>query len=938
NANSNDTSLVNTDANDASVSPPGATTQLGSTYPGLTLTTGSKGSAAFAVATATPSQTLTFTASSAGQPTLTQTATLTSYTPAITSTVLAAAPAKSLYAGQTEYTTSNGTTGTPLVSLCTKDQNGNAFPNANSSNLNVSDSRSVTTGGVTVVTAPAVTVTPDPNNSGCFLLSHLASAGDFGSDTFNAFYNNNGVAGFQAGTSDVAAAPLVLKWATLSITKLDTQAQKGTNVTVGFKVLGADGSPFVGRKVTLTNTRNSTGGFTATQPTGSTAPTFVGNAGTVIATTDANGVASATVSDTVAEQVTVTATDNVPTATAADQIPTGQTATATIDFRPLPVTLVSLTQTGATVTKPGAGAAVAVTSTNVRPGDVATYTYHLADANVPGGTTTAPVLKNTSIALTLDHGFFTPDCTATNATEPYAACTFDPAIADGAPAGNLKSLGATRTMVSNATGDITFNVAIGRDAAFDAAGSILAKLTGVANGGTVTSANVLPFNTAGVTPINGGAIKLVGATAADKLTGDVQDQQSTSSGTGTRFVVHLTDQFGNLITLPASSVTLTTTGLGTLSSATSAGSFLSAPTVITADSNSTSTTGESTTVTGTWQAPVTTFKATTVVAPGPPPTSTTTFATVAGTPVSKTDAFTVNFYKVDLANLAYSFGNTPNQSSYPVNTAVTTSATVKDQKGNPVQGLCVQFLRSGPNDAAGNSQNGGSTGPCGQFTSTAGKAGTTYSSGTPGTATVTVIVTDGSGNELSRGVVNTVFVAGIPQTKIPTISISTTAINVGKSAIVTVHGTPGDSIQLYALTRPATSYQVVRTVTLPASGVYSTAITPRGNTRLFARSAAGDSGTVAVSVRPAMSLAGSVSGKTGTFTGTIVPGHGNVAVRLFTVKNGTITLVGTTRTAANGHYTYSRAFAAKGAVTFIAQTLSDGQNLSTQSNRVTVTF
>jgi hypothetical protein len=120
--------------------------------------------------------------------------------------------------------------------------------------------------------------------------------------------------------------------------------------------------------------------------------------------------------------------------------------------------------------------------------------------------------------------------------------------------------------------------------------------------------------------------------------------------------------------------------------------------------------------------------------------------------------------------------------------------------------------------------------------------------------------------------------------------------------------------------------------------VYSRSIAPRGNTRLFARSAAGDSGSVFVNVRPAMSLAGSVSGKTGTFTGTIVPGHGNVAVRIFTVKNGTITLVGTTRTRADGHYTYSRAFAAKGAVTFIAQTLSDGQNLSTQSNRVTVTF
>ncbi|MCU1601982.1 MAG: hypothetical protein JWO22_2691, partial [Frankiales bacterium] len=155
---------------------------------------------------------------------------------------------------------------------------------------------------------------------------------------------------------------------------------------------------------------------------------------------------------------------------------------------------------------------------------------------------------------------------------------------------------------------------------------------------------------------------------------------------------------------------------------------------------------------------------------------------------------------------------------------------------------------------------------------------------------------------------------------------------------VTVTGKAGDTFTLFALTRPGTVYQAVRSGTFPASGSYSTAITPRGNTRLFARTAAGDSGTVAVSVRPAMSLRGAASGKTGSFSGTIVPGHGNVAVRIFTVKNGALTLIGSTRTLSDGHYSFSRTFAAKGAVTFIAQTLSDGQNLSTQSNRVTVTF
>jgi hypothetical protein len=897
--------------------------------------TGTSGTDTF-TATGTTAGTTTLTVQSevngtSFQPALdfTRTATLTAYTSVPTTISFSATPSKPVYASQSEYTTS-----TPKVDICVVDQNGNPTPATTApANLIVTDTRTTTTGTaapVTASTTPTLTADTATGKTNCYVVSHADASGvDYGTDTFNAYYENNGTPGFQAGSSDVAAAALTLKFATLSITTTDTQAQQGSSTNVAFTVKGADGTPFAGRKIAL-----SLSGTDATFPTTQPAGTTYTGPGAATCVTDASGVCNVTLNDATAGSDSVTATDSITDASL-NQIATGANATSTIDVRTQSVALASVDQVypSTQIVSPTFGTYSPYPFCcndyyrYAQPGDAVKVVETLRDVN-------GQVLKGVSTTVTLDHGFFTPDCTSTS----YTSCTFNPAIADGAPVGNLKNDGTSKTVTSDSSGNLTFYMGIGRDSGFDDDGVV--NVSNTVKAGTVSVVNGLANPNSGQTYVqgfttdadnhnidsgayNGASLKIVAASATDKLSGDVP------VSTGTNFVVHELDQFGNLAR--TCDVSLTASGAGTLSDNNVCGSYTDANQLdtvnLTAPSATATTAGAASTVTATWPAPVTTFK-NTAVAPAAPAYS------VVSTTANKTDSFTVNLYKVDLSNLQYSFASTPGN-TVPVNTAVTTSVTVKDQKGNPVQGLNVQFVRSGPNDAAGNSQTGGTGGGT---TNAQGKAGTSYSSGTPGTATVTVIVTDGSGNELSRGVQNVTFTKGTPTTGVPTISISTTAINVGQSATVTVRGKAGTSIQLYALTRPATAYQVVRTVTLPASGVYTTAITPRGNTRLFARSAAGDSSTVAVSVRPAMSLVGSASGKTGTFTGTIVPGHGNVAVRIFTVKNGAITLVGTTRTAANGHYSYSRTFAATGAVTFIAQTLSDGQNLSTQSNRVTVTF
>jgi hypothetical protein len=898
-------------------------------------------------ATDSAAETATITASSGTNPAtdFTRTATLTSYNPAPTALAFTATPSKAEYAtngsgtNDDEYTDS-----TPKVDLCVKDQNGNpTLVGITPANLVITVTRNSTTNGTAA--SPVTTPVPAPAQDGttaCYVIPHADSgAVDFGTDTFNAYYENNGTPGFQAGSSDVAAAPLTTKFAKLSIVGANTQALQGTNVTVALTVKGADGSVFANRKVVLTS---GSGTFPSQQPAGTT---YI-DGGNATAITDANGVVKVTVTKTTAGTVTVGAADtNDPTR---NQISTGQTGSADVSFRAQSIALTVAQKSDPYFLYPDNA------TRYDNPGNAGAAlidTYTLTDVNgLP--------LANVPVTVATSHGFFTPVPTVSN---DYTTLTFEPAKADGAQVGNLKSLGQTLTGTTDNNGQLTIALGIARDSAFDATGRINDTLTFAATGGTSvvnnpadagqpgtdftytwsTIANDVRVYTGVNQPLNGGSVQLVPATAADKLSGDVQaagsnaTNQNTFNNTGSRFRIRATDQFGNLVQVCNIGLSVTGGGFigspGTTSLSSQCSQLTNDTGTYLVDSLTTSKTGESNTVTATWQAPRTLFKAT--ANPGPP--ATTTWSVVNGTDVTKTAAFTINLYAIDQANLAYAFASTPSN-SVPVNTAVTTSATVRDQKGNPVQGLCVHFLRSGPGSQSGEGGANDLFGQCTIVTNAQGKAGYSYSSTSAGIATVTVIVSDASGNELSRGVQNVTFTSGTPTTQVPTISVNTQVINVGKSFVVTVHGKPGDTIKLYALARPATTYQLVNTVVLPASGVFSRSLSPRTTTLLFARSAAGSSRVIGVNVRMAVSLAGSASGRTGTFTGTIVPGHGNVTVRIFTVKLGRLTLVGTTRTASNGHYTFRHKFAAAGKVTFIAQTLSDRQNLAGQSNRVTVTF
>jgi len=280
------------------------------------------------------------------------------------------------------------------------------------------------------------------------------------------------------------------------------------------------------------------------------------------------------------------------------------------------------------------------------------------------------------------------------------------------------------------------------------------------------------------------------------------------------------------------------------------------------------------------------------------------------------------------------------------------TALVTDRFGNPVSGIQVDFTENGPGQFSnGTSSISATTGPTGTVTVTfqsgAGTTGTdvvTATIGTTGTSCALLAgnpagtTTNGNCSDSS-----TYTLKDQATGKTPTISVGSHVINIGKGGTgVGASGTPGHVVWIYAYSRPSTTYVAVRKSTFDANGQASFTVSPRTNTRIFAKDMTSNlsSASTVISVHPALSLVGSARGKVGSFSGGYVPGQANAAIRIFTVKNGvrSASPVGTATTDSNGHWTYSRSFAASGPVTFIVQSLANLTNASGQGNRVTITF
>jgi len=467
-------------------------------------------------------------------------------------------------------------------------------------------------------------------------------------------------------------------------------------------------------------------------------------------------------------------------------------------------------------------------------------------------------LSGVAVSLSVDHGFFTPNCTSADvsATTNYANCTFDPAAAAGGVVGNLKSLGKTITATTDTNGQFKVTLGMGRDAALDVSGNVTAVVTGTVGSTTVAESNGTgnsPSTTTCATvgqsagagnngapqpgcatgtpwttdaaPLNGGAVTIVSvpntaseAPLSDTKTNNIPVNNTNGQPTAQArtIVLHLTDQFGNLTSggnqpsgNNAGLPTLSTTGVGTLAHCVNPGAYSNNSTCSNASNsqnapgqNADSTGGTSTTssngqgvstvtfsnvrgsylsqfssngtptqdryvvinvggvvcnpfpfcaqasgqfgtqtLVASWNAPTTKFNTFTGGTSSSPAVATYTagFAT-------KTDTVTINWYNQN-SQVSATFTTTPGN-TVAAGTVVTVSAKVVDQFGNPVQGDNVTFVRSGPNPNNGtdcSATNGA------QNTNAQGQAGFTFTCNSPGTQTVTVVVTDASGNELARG-------------------------------------------------------------------------------------------------------------------------------------------------------------------------------------------
>jgi len=322
-------------------------------------------------------------------------------------------------------------------------------------------------------------------------------------------------------------------------------------------------------------------------------------------------------------------------------------------------------------------------------------------------------------------------------------------------------------------------------------------------------------------PLNGGTAKIVSipnssseTALSDSATTNVPDNQSRT------VVVQLTDQFGNLTAGAAANtqtnLTLVKTGVGDLAHCTAwsstdtcsasnpaaafapgtatpstdstgatkntftsvRGSYLSAftstggsgngspqdrylstacPAPVAPDTKTCNPAQDGTqTLTATWKAPTTTFNTFSAATAATPAVATYLQGTT-----TVTDAVSINYF-LQKAQAVVTFATTPSN-TVPAGTVVTVSATVKDQFGNPIAGDNVQFVRSGPQ-----TQNGTSCSATNSFnnpTNAKGQAGFSFTCINPSTQVVTIVVQDGSGNELARGTQTIHFTGTTPPAK-----------------------------------------------------------------------------------------------------------------------------------------------------------------------------
>jgi hypothetical protein len=167
------------------------------------------------------------------------------------------------------------------------------------------------------------------------------------------------------------------------------------------------------------------------------------------------------------------------------------------------------------------------------------------------------------------------------------------------------------------------------------------------------------------------------------------------------------------------------------------------------------------------------------------------------------------------------------------------------------------------------------------------------------------------------------------------LSIGQDTITAMGAVTVSVRATPNSIIDLFAYTRPNTSFSRVRSAELGADGVASFLLVPPGNTRIYAaQRGCEQSQSSVINVRRAMSIAAvRNSPRNYTFSGRVLPARAGTLVNLYRVEaNGRQVLTSQARTDSTGRWSVNRVFTGSGRFGFVARTGQDLNNAASASN------
>ena len=151
----------------------------------------------------------------------------------------------------------------------------------------------------------------------------------------------------------------------------------------------------------------------------------------------------------------------------------------------------------------------------------------------------------------------------------------------------------------------------------------------------------------------------------------------------------------------------------------------------------------------------------------------------------------------------------------------------------------------------------------------------------------------------------------------------------GDSATLTGAAEPGTTVELWAYSRPSTSYRLVRSTTAAASGLYAFSVTPPTDTRLRSRVDGLDSGSVVVGVRHLVRTSATRTGCGPSAS----PGPSSRSgpasrVDVLARTGGGLRLLTTARTGADGRWSVDRTFHRPATWDVVARTAADGVNRS----------